>query len=478
MSQYKETDEQVRKILAAGETEENVKIKLRESGYNEEDISSILFGAKSAPAEIVKPISGISSIPPIPSTSAPASTPAPSAPAPESPTVPAPVPESPPTPIPPPAAPQPTPTITSQNVPPTFANSTPPVAEPKKSRLFLKVIITIIILLSIGAGTAFAYYKIDPFFLKDEKMILGQSIENTYEAIVSKDFSGKNIHEMKLKTPYTPELILNIPVMFQIDYIEGKDAVNGHVIVGDIDVGSIFTSMMDSSEIDESLIGNEILNFELKLVDGKIFLRLNKFPDFALKMFPILGDYVNKWIYSDLESATSIAQVDAEDLKLTQEEIDYIKERLRKAFIFDANPEITSEKIDGKMEITYTVLNKNMYDSMVLAIKDISNKLGHPIPEDEFDASLTEEVEGSSSIVFTVNKNLLIEKINTSFAGASDNEFSIDTKIELNLDFVSTVDVVAPESNLSFEEIMATFSSPSLATSSADSSLYEAEGWE
>lgn len=47
MSQYKEVDEQVRKIFATGATEESVKVKLRESGYNEEDISSIIMDAKS-----------------------------------------------------------------------------------------------------------------------------------------------------------------------------------------------------------------------------------------------------------------------------------------------------------------------------------------------------------------------------------------------------------------------------------------------
>ena len=46
MSQYKEVDEQVRQIFATGATEESVKIRLKEAGYNDVDIFNIIRDVK------------------------------------------------------------------------------------------------------------------------------------------------------------------------------------------------------------------------------------------------------------------------------------------------------------------------------------------------------------------------------------------------------------------------------------------------
>lgn len=154
MSQYKEVDEQVRQIFATGATEESVKIRLKEAGYNDVDIFNIIRDVKGI---YVKTQNEVPTSVPIPEpvkipepVRVPIQQPAP--PQVSTPTQPS-IPTQPSAPLPNSAR---TATPTPSFVPdPKFTQI--PKPEPKQMGMALKIVLAVLFVVALFAGIFFTY---------------------------------------------------------------------------------------------------------------------------------------------------------------------------------------------------------------------------------------------------------------------------------------------------------------------------------
>lgn len=360
-------------------------------------------------------------------------------------------------------------TIIHEDAPATLQNKSP--KSHGSISLVTKILAIVVFIFLISTASVFAYYKVDPFFLKDPKVVFSNAFVETYRSLLVKDFSGTINYDIDYTDTSVDgletKMKINIPAYFAFDYLDGVKSPNASFKIGDIDLEPILSSYALLLGTTEEL-GEAKINFEVQNSKEKVFFKINKLPEIAKQFLPSIDNYLNTWIYTVIEEIEKVASVDADEAILTPEEMEFAIERIKSAIVYEAEPEITEDTVDGKMVVMYRADSKKLAKALFVAADEITQKL-EDTESGEAELTITnyeedlEKLNGYFEMKITINKDLLIEKTE-SFLDNTYDKSKLQMSIITTLDFETPVTITEPVDARNAEDIIAEIT--------ADSELY------
>lgn len=502
MSQYKEVEQQVRDAREAGMSDDQIKSELKKVGYSDVDLYHIMNDSKKAPGQSVMPPvappvapSPVVQTPaepvvqaqpqqdPTPVAPSPASTPNPvSAPMQTAPT-PDPIstpqmPEQQQIPQQPqqPQIPQQQPQMSQQPpIAPVRSPLAPPVEtaiQPKrKGGVFGKALVIAVVLLLLLSGSTYAYYKVDPFFLKPAEVVLGNSFKSMAEHFSTlHDSEGTLILSATAEDPTNPGTQLSPATMeMDIKFDAENDEINGFYLawrVPDVEqLVKVIMALYISSGDEQTEFKKELIqefttpqydlsgtvDIESYFFDDSLYFRVNDLPPIVSAFVPGISAMYEKWYYSDEEVVEDLTGVEKEDLTDSKEDLQYSQDRLIKAFLEESNATISTKRVSGDLHITYAASSADLYSALFDATQDIALRFDEPMSDMTKDEFMESVPKGDFFISIVISKDLFITKTLVEF---TDDENAMTSSIDIEMDFTSPITLEKPAGAVPFEEAM------------------------
>lgn len=324
----------------------------------------------------------------------------------------------------------------------------------------LKIVIVLIVIIGIGAGSVFAYMQVNPLFLKSKKDIFEEIIVNSFDRLSQGNFvADNNIRINVVDGSLDSELNMEIPFTVSVSKITENTIPDVGISIEEFDISPIVDYSIGGLMPMDSL--DNVLSAELKLFEDSVYVKANSVPEVLAMFFPVedlINKYESKWVSSsidEVESASGV-ELDSGD-SLTEEQMDYVLERISQAIVYDANPVIESEKEGDHTKIIYTSDLVDLNTAMESAVVDIENHIGENDSTLEINSDFTENITGAYRQVLYVDKSLVINGIDTEILLTDNTSVDpINTNISLtsNYSYEDNVEIDVPESDFTFEELM------------------------
>jgi hypothetical protein len=223
-------------------------------------------------------------------------------------------------PMPPPAPqiPVPTPNPTVPQYSPVNPVSVFTEQTPKKSILG-KILLTVGILVLVGAVSAGAYFGYD--YYKGSQISLGKAVVNTIEAISAGEItSGEFSVNMEITAKDVGENYSDLApdtkqIVGQFEDVAFKLAYSGVFSINNDDkfetAGNLNASVKNPTGGQLGMLGSQELDLEYKIFSDNIYLNIQKIPSITAMIFPLNIDttkYLNQWFSMPSTLATQTSE--------------------------------------------------------------------------------------------------------------------------------------------------------------------------
>jgi len=322
----------------------------------------------------------------------------------------------------------------------------------------VKIIIALVVLVGVGAGSVFAYMQVNPFFLKSKEDIFKEMLVNTSDRISQGNFISDNNVKINIKDGYS-ELDFEVPFRISVSEIVENSMPNIGFTVDNLDTSPLVTYAVGGMMPVDGLDNN--FGAELRLFDESVHFKVSSVPEILTMFLPldeIVAKYENRWVSSSIEDIESTTGVEiSNEESLTDEQMDYIIDSFSQAFITDAKPTIDSEKDGDYTKIIYSADFQTLLSAVELAIIDIDNYMG--VSDSDFDAMQNdlESVNGTFKQSMYVDNSMVINRIENEML-LTDNTYDPPTNMNLylnsNYDYRENVEIEVPNSDFTIDELM------------------------
>jgi hypothetical protein len=327
----------------------------------------------------------------------------------------------------------------------------------KSGNNMVKILIALVILVGVGAGSVFAYMQVNPFFLKSKEDIFKEILTNTFDRMSQGNFIADNNMKVNFKED-SEEINFELPFVLTISEIEENNMPNIGISIGEVDISPlVYYSFGGFFPVS----GNNNLSVDFRVVDESAHVRVGSVPEILTTFFPVedlVTKYEGKWISSTLDEVESVtgAEVDNEDV-ITDEQLVYIFDRLSQVVIEDAKPVIESEKEGDFTKITYTSDFTNFSKAIESASADIDNYLGAEESQLGNYSESYENLTGVIEQVIYVDNSLVINRVDGEIIlvdNSDGNELETRTSVTSEYTYHDNVEIDVPVSDFTIEELM------------------------